>query len=211
MKQTVVFAVLAIGAGILGGAIFGRLSRPAAPAEPPRAPRAEFRLPAVIVPPGWDPKLVERVGALEHRLDVAQSKDSRPTDSAEPQNQQVADREAERAAQYQKELDYRARIIAEHDSEPLDSAWAGPESDQIKRDFALKMKPGSKSVGVEAIDCRSKTCTARLSFPTPLEGLQFVQQGPAALMVSGCNGYSSVPPPPTGEGRYEVTVVYTCR
>jgi hypothetical protein len=115
-------------------------------------------------------------------------------------------------AQYQKELEYRTRSLADHDSEPLDSAWAGTESDQIKRDFAVKTsKASAKSVELKAVDCRSKTCAAQLSFPTPTDGLGFIQRGPGALAVLGCNGYSSIPPPPTGEGRYELTVLYTCR
>lgn len=211
MKQSLVFVVVAIGAGVLGGAMFGHSSRSAPRPESPPIERPEPHPPLVIVPPGWDATLTDRVAALEHRLDRPQRSDDRPPDPSS-QSQPGSDREAERVAQYQKELEYRTRSLADHDGEPLDSAWAGTESDQIRRDFARKTSnAGARSVELKAVDCRSKTCTAELSFPTPVAGLGFIQQGPATLAVPGCNGFSSVPPPPTGDGRYEVTVLYTCR
>lgn len=211
MKRTLLSAVAVIGAGGVGGAVFGHVFRPAPPAPPVQAAPASPRPPSVIVPPGWDPKLVDRVAAIEHRLDAPPLSGELPGEPSS-EGSPAADREAQRVAQYQKELDYRRRSLADHDGESLDAPWARAESETIQRALAVTTSEGgSTSAAVKAVDCRSKTCAVTLSFRSPMDGLGFVQGGPRNLAVDGCGGFSSVPVPPAGDGPYELTVLYTCR
>jgi hypothetical protein len=205
MKNFAIFLIAGIGAGGLGGALFGHFAAPASGTVRPQPAPSQAR--AVIVPPGWDLGLHQRVSAIEHRLDEARRDDEPGRSPAAPPA--PSNREEERLAHYQTELEYRARSLADHDREPLDEAWSATESDQIKHDLAAQTKSGSAAV--KSVDCRNKTCVATLSFPSAQNGLGFIQPGTGALTVQGCDGFSAIPQPPTGEGSYQLTVLYTCR
>ena len=62
------------------------------------------------------------------------------------------------------------------------------------------------------VDCRRRTCTATLRFSTPAHALATIQQDLQRLAVQGCQGIIAIPTPPTGDGAYDMTVLYNgCR
>jgi hypothetical protein len=207
MKSWVFPVAAGLVAGVFGAALFGHFTI-ARPTQPPVAPPPTPR--AAILPPGWDPGLTYRVTNLERRLDAVQPGPTpSPSDKLSPSQAGLSDREQERSDHYQKELASLEKSLSEHANEGVDIDWSRTESEQIQRD--LRPDTLANSAQVKAVDCRSKTCTATLSFPTPADGLTLIQQNPDRLTVAGCNGFSAIPTPPSSDGPYDLTIVYTCR
>jgi hypothetical protein len=142
-----------------------------------------------------------RLSAVEARLGKLEEAPA----AAAPQAARPA---VERQAQYGQELLHQSEVIAEHEREQRDESWAPQQSRTITELFAPAEQ--AASLRVKNVDCRSKTCVATLTYPTPDDALT----GHALLAqatVAGCHGLSSTLAPPTSAGSYDVGLVYYCR
>jgi hypothetical protein len=217
-RSTLIAGVVGLTAGLLGAVIATRVApRAEQPAPAPSAAEAPAR---VIVPPGWDPRIHDQVAALERRVAAAEGALQSGSGKGDPASAPAGKKEhasdgrgpeweKARTEHYQKELETYHRLVATHESEPVDSAWATPLSESIQA--RLAPEKGDRSFDLARVDCRSSTCVATLSFGSPAEALAFIAQKGPRLSAPGCNGYNVIPPPPSGEGRYDLPVVYACR
>ena len=206
-------ALLAIASGLLSGVIGALLAGHfwgATSTPPPILVSPPLRA-SVPIPPGWDPTLVQRMTALERRLDAGPAAPAPPSEvgAAAADSPLLARHEQERLAGYQKELAYRSQILDDHAREPRDASWSDSQGDAIKQLFSTS--PAGETVQLKTVECRSKTCATTLTFPTPAEALSFLGRGIHERAVNGCKGFVSVPTPPLAEGTYDLTVLYTCR
>jgi hypothetical protein len=199
--------------GAVGAVGAGRLLQ--APAESRGSPPVVDRAPPereVIVPPGWDAVLHARVSNLESRVDDLSARSTAPAQAPTAAPAQPADpsssRERERTEHYEKELAHRERLLGEHEREAVDRAWAVPQSDVLAR--SLADQAAGQSVEVERVDCRSNSCVASLTFPSPMSALTYLQDT-RHLVVRGCNGFTAIPTPPADDGPYDLSVHYKCR
>lgn len=202
--------VIAIGlaSGALGALMVTRLGAPASTqAALSTAARSEVQPPRRIVPPGWDPRFLERLDAVEQQVaELGDSKSLGEQDGTADawRDKPASAREQERLAHYQQELASQEQLLADHSVESLDAAWATP----LQRELAAKVQAGSAGAEAVDVDCRSKTCIVRIRYPSPSEALAHTDQLPS---VAGCPGITSTPPPPTSAGTYELLAVYHCR
>jgi hypothetical protein len=208
--------LLAIGATGLGAGALGAVlaSSSAAKSPPPRpgSVRTESpETPAPVIPPGWNLALVSRLSHVEQRLDELGHSDAAPPAAAGASEgvgpNPAESREQQRLDQYQKELEYREQALANHAREPSDVAWAGPQAATMQQSLSNAFGGLARTANV---DCRSKTCTATLTFPTPSDALVSFRDS-SKLSVQGCGSLAAVPTPPTSAGPYDLTLVYTCR
>jgi hypothetical protein len=180
--------------------------------QPSFIPVANERAAGVpVVPPGWDPRLVDRVSHLEGQVDKlnapSESADAADDASRFDERQRVAQREQERLEHYRSELRYRDELLNQHALEDSDAIWARPLEHSI-RDSLSAAQLGA-DVGI--VDCRSATCLSTLSFPSPRDALVSLRRNAVSLSMAGCRGFIAIPTPPAGNGRYELTVIHTCR
>ena len=212
-RSVLVIVTTGLGAGALG-AVWASSRSTKSP--PPRPASLETERPEttarVVVPPGWNPALVSRLSHVEQQLDELRHPDASPPAAAGPSAgagpNPVEAREKERAIQYDQELDYRQEALANHASEPSDPAWAGPLASTMRQSLSTAFEGLAQTANV---DCRSKTCTATLTFPTPSDALVSLRQSASKLSVDGCGSLAAIPTPPTSAGPYDLTLVYTCR
>jgi len=212
-RLVLVIVATGLGAGALGAVVVSSRS----PGSPPPTPaargaeRTETAAP-IVVPPGWNLALVSRLSHVEQQLDELRHADASPPvargTSADAGPNPVEAREKEREIQYQQELDYREDALAKHAGEPSDSAWAGPLAATMQQSLGTAFDGLAKTTNV---DCRSKTCVATLTFPTPSDALVSLRQSASKLSVQGCGSLAAIPTPPTTAGPYDLTLVYTCR
>jgi hypothetical protein len=214
LRLILVIVATGLGAGALGAVLtFSRLSK-APPPSPVSVAAERPEVPGAVIPPGWNLALVSRLSHVEDRLDQLQlAADAPPVASAEPvaadpEQDPVRSREQERAAQYEAELAFRQDALAKHAGEPNDAAWAGPVTDSMRDSLTKGFDGVARTTNV---DCRSKTCIATLTFPTPSDALVSLRQSSAKLTVPGCSSVAAVPTPPTSAGPYDLSVIYTCR
>jgi hypothetical protein len=200
MGSKVFVASIGLLAGALGALLAGGLFSPREPEHHARraAPPAAAA-PAGIVPPGWDPRFVAAVAPPRAPAPA-------PTSAAAPSPSAPDDKERGREEHYAQELEHRENELAGHDSESVDRAWADGEATTIRQALVA----GERSFVVKSVDCRTKTCVAQLTYPSPTDAVA----GQAALATvgpAGCHGMFSTLTPPTSEGSYDATVVYYCR
>lgn len=100
-------------------------------------------------------------------------------------------------------------MLGEHAQEPFDRTWAPAEEQSIRRSLASSTEQANAQL--KEVDCRSKTCTATITFATPVEGLSYAQSASPGMRVEGCRGAVAIPRPPQTQGAYELTVVFNCR
>jgi hypothetical protein len=208
MRPQVAIIVSGIISGTVGAVVAGHFNK-GAPDQLQAAPVAPAAR-AVIAPPGWDPRLMARLSGLEQQVDRLSAGQAKPVPApgSEAPPPPVVARERERLADYQRELDFRDQALAEHAREALDQGWARAQEESVRASLAGL----GESAAISAVECRSRTCTATLAFPSPTDALVTIQQKQGSLSVGGCHGFIAIPPPPTGEGRYELTIVYNgCR
>ncbi len=202
MRQSLLVVLLGGASGIGGALATSSVQREPLPATAP-----ESLSPLVIAPPGWDPRLVARVSHIEQQLvdshANAVEKGPETTSVGEPSS-----REQERVEHYQRELEHRQERLWAHEKESIDVSWAAPQARSIEDALAPALRV--KDARVDNVDCRSATCVATLSFPSPEAALRALSQG-SELASAGCPGLSAVPTPPTAEGRYALTLIYACR
>lgn len=211
-----IVAVTGIASGAAGAMLYSRFMLPAAVRTPTTVltverPAAQAPVRVPIVPPGWDPTLVPRLAVVENRLDALRTSsrtESSPTSDAPQLVGDDRTREEKRADHYQQELDYRKDALADHDREPTDNAWAGPQVASMQQSLG---KAFDGTAQTKSVDCRSKTCTATLAFPTPSDALVALAQKSQGLTVQGCKGAVAIPTPPANAGVYDLTVLYNCR
>jgi hypothetical protein len=209
MQRTLVV----IAAGLLSGSIGAfAVTRFIAPALPTAAPTSSAlptptRSPSVVImPPALDPELEPRILAIENELAENRSAGAgvEPAvyeDESEPT-------EEDRVEHYRLELAAHEQRLAAHDQEPVDPAWARQRSRSLSELLAQSSTEDARPEIVD-VDCRSQTCSATLSFSSPMNGLAFIQ-GKNNTIPAGCNGMIATPPPPTEGQPYELTLLYTC-
>jgi hypothetical protein len=212
-------AIFAAGAGgVVFGAFLvivtaGPLSRP--PAPPARASDEGGPPPVSRLPPGWDPRFSSRLAAVERRLaDLDVAPDAAAATTGAPNARGVAEdlddqREQEVDQQYQRDLARQRQLVEAHAAEPVDPAWAQEQTASIRAELQRALT-GEHAFAVSDVDCRDKTCLARLVYPSPDDALAGRGQL-AQVLVRGCHGLSSALEPPTGAGPYTTTLIYTCR
>jgi hypothetical protein len=200
MRSPFMVVLLGLASGALGAALMGRLSGSHETARAPaRVQRAAAQDP-VITPPGWDPRFLSR-------LPPPAAPPAAPAPAAPAAEHAVADKEREREQHYRDELEHRESELANHDAEALDHAWADSEGATV-RDALSSV--GNGVYTVKSVDCRSKTCVAELTYPSPAQAVaRHAVIGNAA--PAGCHGMFSALTPPTSDGLYDTTVIYYCR
>jgi hypothetical protein len=212
-RLVLVIVATGLGAGALGSVLASsRLTKPPSPRSS-AVSTERSQDPAPVIPPGWDLALVSRLSHVEQRLgELGRARpDASPSAAAEPSADKGSDpvqaREEQRANQYQQELDYRERALATHTAEATDTAWAGPLAATMQQSLSTSFQGLARTTNV---DCRTKTCTATLTFPTPSDALMSFHDS-SKLSVQGCSGLAAVPTPPTSAGPYDLTLIYSCR
>jgi hypothetical protein len=186
------FLAGAVAAVIVGRFFPGGAAQPAhraAAAPPPREG---------IVPPGWDPRLLHRLAAVEAKLE---ERAPQPTPAAPPEA--IVEREHAREEQYRNELEVRARTLAEHDAEPAEQPWSEQEAAEIRR----VLEPAAAAFAIRAVDCRMTTCVAQITFAAPADAVA-AQRSLLQRVPHGVRGVASILTPPTNDGAYDSTVIY---
>jgi hypothetical protein len=202
VRSALIPAIVGVLSGALGAVCVGRFSV-AAPTPPARS---EPPLAMPILPPGWDARYLARSGSVESKV-VEPPKPSSP--AAQPgAHETPSEHERGRAEHYQRELETQANAIAEHEREPVDESWSQGAAQSVRQ--AIADAAADSPFAVRAVDCRSKTCVASVTFPSPAEALGR-HRALGAVSPPVCHGMSSVLDPPTGDGPYDATVVYYCR
>jgi hypothetical protein len=59
----------------------------------------------------------------------------------------------------------------------------------------------------ENVDCRSRTCVATLTFPSPSDALTFLASPSLRMLGRELRGLTSTPAPPSSAGAYDLTIV----
>jgi hypothetical protein len=199
MRERLLTLVVGLAAGMAGALIIGRRG-----AEPPARvsgpPRTRETPPTEIVPPGWDRRYLVRVNELEARLDQLDQRTAPPSER-EQERPALDLREQDKLAHYDQELAAQRARLAEHDREDVDLAWSASSAERVRAT--------ADEIGVapRAIDCRSKSCVATLSFTNPEAGLGFLRSAKMSKLVAGFSSMTSTPTPPTSAGDYDLTVV----
>lgn len=219
MKGSIPVILVGIVAGIGGALVASHFNRPAPASAAAGEPAPERAPRPMVIPPGWDLALVARVAQLEQAVNQQKAETKRADGerdaggtAAAAAADPVAQHERERREHYEKELAFRSDFIDKHKQEPVDSAWSQATSQTIREPLvAAESGDGAK---VKDVDCRSKTCTATLTFSNPSDALAYIQQGgktSSRAAIKTCNGSIMIPTPPTSDGAYDLTVLYTCR
>lgn len=214
LRLIVVIVATGLGAGALGALLTSSRLSKAPPPSPVSVAAERPAAPLPVIPPGWNLALVSRLSHVEEQLDqLHRAGDASPSASAAPaaadaDQDPVQSHEQERAAQYEAELAFREDALAKHAGEANDAAWAGPLSASMRDSLTNGFDGVARTTSV---DCRSQTCIATLTFPTPSDALISLRQSSAKLSVQGCTSVAAVPTPPTSPGPYDLTVIYTCR
>src|SRR5262245_6690078 len=173
-RLVVVATVAGLASGTIGAVVFGRVAKSPAPQTTPVATPGP---PQAVVPPGWNLALLSRLAQVEQKVDNLQAPAGAPPAPAEApadpgqspdEKARLEEREQERTAHYQKELDYLEKALADHASEPSDDAWARPLAANMEQSINKVLEGSGKT---KLVDCSSKTCTATLAFPTPGDAL----------------------------------------
>jgi hypothetical protein len=211
VRQSIAIAATGLVAGIVGALAAGRLAQSggvqSTASALPHAPAG------VIVPPGWDQVFSARLNAVETEL-VQQH--ARPmtheavAPSAEtPSSGPGPSRPEQRALHYEKEIEAYTKRLAEHQQESVDEGWAWEQGRRLRETLETSTgeAPATRAI---AVDCRSKTCVGRLTFDSPLDALRYLHLS-SLPVPQGCNGLTSTPLPPRGNGAYDLTILYTCR
>jgi hypothetical protein len=195
MRQSVITVVVGLASGVVAALVSVHLAVGPTPRPAPRAATVPVPRQSPIVPPGWDPSILARVANLESRLagtkPEAATTESR-ADSGTSEN--ARQREQGRLAQYQRELAYLQQVLTDHDQEPHDPAWSRPLEEALDNRLAASVEESSGQV--KGIDCRSRTCTAALTFRTPVDALVYMRQPLANRVTEGCKGLVAIPAPP---------------
>jgi len=196
MQNRLITIAVGLAAGVAGAAIFtarapqARAPLPAVASGAPRGHEARaVPTPGPIIPPGWDRRYLERMNELEGKLQALEGR-GEPTE-----------REQEKLAHYERELSTQNARLADHDREEVDATWSSAGAERL-RSAADKI-----GVATRAIDCRSRTCVARLRFASPEAGLAFLHSPTMSKLVVGFTSMTSTPTPPTSPGDYDLTVV----
>jgi hypothetical protein len=214
-RHSLMIVATGIVSGVVGAVIAGRMTAPGVASPALSAP---LRPPApIIVPPGWDSNWSARLDRVEndlavHRLQPASVADrGDPSAESSPPPQSARERAEERLSHYQREVALHTQRLAEHSLETIDPSWSWQQGQTVHQSFETDpARPhGTAAPQRVQVDCRSKTCIAKLTFPTPMAGLEYLHSNLPS--PAGCNGMASTPLPPKDNGAYDLDVVYFCR
>jgi hypothetical protein len=199
MRPPVVTIAVGVIAAIVG--VIGARYWPGADA-PPRVTEVSAREPpgARIVPPGWDRRYVDRLSALEDRVQALGA-----TERAGAEAGSGAARAQDREARYRRELEYQRTRVAGHAGEAIDPAWSRTQTDALRTELAPMLARGE--LVAESVDCRSKTCVATLTFPSPSDALTFLASPSLRTLGRELRGLTATPAPPSSAGAYDLTIV----
>jgi len=212
--RLVIFIVAGALSGALGAVLVNRLAlgtTPAASAAPTVASTttpAPAR-PAPAFPPSWNQEFSARLGAVESQLQALQRPTTPGTEAGPAAAFDEKSRAESLAQDYEARVVKQAQLVAEHSAEPYDGGWASGQQQVIEQAFASLLTTNDRVHRV-TVDCRSKTCVARVKYATPDDALDAHSQ---LLQVTapGCHGISSTLQPPLSAGEYEATSIYFCR
>jgi len=197
--------IATIAVGVLAG-IIGAIGARQWPADAPPAAAtvsSTHEPPgARIIPPGWDRRYVDRLTALEDRV-RALGTSERIGAPAEAGSGSV--RALDREARYHRELEHQRTRVEGHAGEAVDPAWSRAQTDALRSDLAPMLARGE--LVAENVDCRSKTCVATLTFPSPADALTFLASRSLRLLGRELRGLTATPPPPSSGGAYDLTLV----
>jgi hypothetical protein len=150
------------------------------------------------------------LSVLETKVaEVAAATAARPSSADPPGGVMANERQQDAQRQYELDLLHQRQVIAQHETEPSDPGWARVQAAAI-HDVLAAAIDRARPFQIDSVDCRNKTCVARLIYETPDDALEHRGKIGKAL-VEGCNGISSSLEPPTSPGLYDVKVIYYCR
>jgi hypothetical protein len=200
MRPPVATIAVGVTAAIVG--VIGARHWPG-PDAPPRVTEVSAREPpgARIVPPGWDRRYVDRLSALEDRVQALGTTERAGAAEAGGGPARGQDREA----RYRRELEYQRTRVAGHAGEAIDPAWSRTQTDALRGELAPMLARGE--LVAENVDCRSKTCVATLTFPSPSDALTFLASPSLRTLGRELRGLTATPAPPSSAGLYELTIV----
>jgi hypothetical protein len=203
--------------GALAGAVVATIAgRILAPAPKPTAASGPRVVDApVMVPSSWDTRFLPRLEAVESKVALLSA--GRPnTDASDGEHStdtKVAGDNGERAAaleqQYELDLAHQDHVLFEHQHEPADREWARAQEQEIGRVLSEASDHGG-GFRVESVDCRSKTCVAEITYPSPGDALS-KRNNLSSISAKGCHGMSSALERPTSAGAYTARIIYYCR
>jgi hypothetical protein len=200
MRPSIATITVGLIAGV-AGAVCARQWPAGAPA--PSATVSSTREPpsARIVPPGWDRRYVDRLAAVEDRVRALGAGRAEPP--VEAGSSSV--REQEREARYRRDLEYQHARVEGHAGEAVDPAWSRAQTGALRSELAPMLARGE--LVAEKVDCRSKTCVATLTFPSPSDALAFLASPSLRTLGRELRGLTSTPAPPSSAGAYDLTIV----
>lgn len=210
--------VILIVAGGLSGAVGallvnrfgpGTQPQPLAPSVTAVAPAASLERPALPFPPSWNQQFSARLGAVESQLEALQHPPTPAKDVSASSTSDENVRAESIAAEYEARVVKQAQLVAEHSSETYDGGWANQQQQAIEQAFAPLLAANDTVRRVD-VDCRSKTCVARVRYATPDDAVDAHSQL-LRVAAPGCHGITSTLQPPLSAGEYEATSIYFCR
>jgi len=201
MRQRLLSIAIGLVAGF-AGAVVARQWPAASDPTPIAAAATREPSTAPIVPPGWDNRYLGRLAALEDRMRDLDGGATRPEPSAPAAS---SERAQHRAQLYQKELDHQRSRVDAHATEAIDPGWSRTQTDQLVA--GLDAMIARRELVAERVDCRSKTCVATLTFPSPADALGFLASPALRVLGRDLHGLTSTPAPPSHAGAYDLTIV----
>ena len=202
-RQTLVSVGLGVVAGLLVVNAYGLLvARPnavAPAAQPPGAIGATATASSESASgrsrassTATDPRVAEleaRLKALE--ANAPHKKDRSPTESA-----------TDRTKVYEHEIAVWNSHLADHDAEPVDPKWAAQVGPMFDADF--KQLSSDLGIAAGAPDCRSKTCTVAVEWPTYGDAVDGYGELLHHEYGVNCQKFIVLPNPPDGKAADQV-------
>jgi len=149
----------------------------------------------------------ERVTAPEQRVGVLQAErtgvgdgDGDEGESADPAHEDAASRRRHREA--------HERSLRAHAAEPVSQSWAASTSSTLRAD--LETQRDAIAAELLEVSCRSRSCIARLAWPTYDVARAHYGELLHAPSQVRCTREILLPEPPDPSRRYEATAFFDC-
>jgi hypothetical protein len=197
---------------IVGGALAGFVVVVFAGA-PPRASAgspAETRAPAANLPrtthvASDDRAPDPRVAVLEKQVEELSSAVSAV--SAGPRAPSPL--EEDRDARTRRMFDDHEKLLAQHDAERRDAAWAPKQQRVVEATLGALSGAPRVSFSLRSVDCRTSSCVARLAWPSENAARMNLQELLAGSAAAGCAREIAFPHAET-EGSYVASLYFDC-